>query len=321
MNDWILLGDIGGTSARFGLLAPNTETIDIIDAAKFPNDKFDSFADALGTFLKTITAVPSHILLAVAGPIKDGSVKLTNRNWSISERVLKDEFGFRSVSLVNDFAAMARAVPELDIDRFDEVKSGEKDGSAPVLIAGPGTGLGMATLLPIAEGGWRVLGGEGGHAAFSPRTKEDVGIGEILHSQHGFVSYELVTSGMGLEPVHRAMCQLYKSDYIPMTANEVVKAANSGDEICDRICMLRARAVMSFAGDMALAIGARGGVALAGGVATRLLPWLKQDEAMECFIDRGPRSAYMSKIPVGLMRGDFIPLIGAAALYYDGAGN
>lgn len=320
MSDWVLLGDVGGTSTRFGLLPSRCKMIDIVDAAKLSNDEYASFDAALEAFLATVSVKPAHVFLAVSGPVEHGEVELTNRNWSISVNSLKARFRFKTVVLVNDFAAMARAVPELDDDRFDEVKAGVKDASAPVLVAGPGTGLGMATLVPLSKGNWRVMGSEGGHSAFSPRNKEDVRIGEILHGRFGFVSYELVTSGMGLEPVHRAMCSLHKVPYTPMSAQEVVEGANRGIEICQRICKLRARAVMSFAGDMALANATRGGVALAGGVATRLLPWLRQAEAVNCFLDRGPRSAYMEDIPVELMRGEFIPLVGAAALYQDGVG-
>ena len=176
----------------------------------------------------------------------------------------------------------------------------------------------MATLLPNGKI-WHVLGGEGGHTAFAPRSEEDVAIAEILRAEHGFVSSELITSGMALEAVHRAMCQLHDTEYQKLEPADMLALAENGDEICQRVCALRARAVMGFAGDMALANGTRGGVVLAGGVTARLMPWLNTSEAQAYFLKRGPRSEYMLPIPVRVMQGEFAALSGAAALFRDRA--
>jgi len=323
MMGQFLVGDVGGTSTRFGLAHMEAPARAVTNTRKFSNDAFASFDLALTSYLETCQLKPTHALFAIAGPVSDGQVQLTNRDWAISAQALEANMGFDSVALVNDFSAMARAVPELDEDSFSTVLGGQADPAAPILVAGPGTGLGMATLIASGNGSgrkWQVLGGEGGHAAFAPDTNEDMQVAKILRAEHGFVSYELVTSGRGLEPVHRAMCELYGADYRPMTAQNMLAAALDGDVICDRICALRARAIMRFVGDMALANGALGGVALAGGVTTRLLSWLKREEASSAFLERGARSDYMSGIPVRLMQGEFIPLVGAAALFADRAG-
>jgi len=317
MSQNILVGDIGGTSARFGLASAGVDGGGISHAKKLKGDDHAHFADAMAAFLETCPEIPEHALLAVAGPVSQGEVRLTNREWCISVAELKSRFGFSSVTLVNDFAAMARAVPELPDENFVTLLTGQAEEGAPILVAGPGTGLGMATLLP-ANNGWRVLGGEGGHTAYAPRSAEDVGIANILRTEHGFVSHELVASGMGLEPVHRAMCKLHGKDFEALEPALMLELADKGDYICQRVCALRSRAVMGFAGDMALANGARGGVVLAGGVTARLLPWLNQPEALSYFLERGPRSDYMLSIPVRAMQGEFVALTGAAALFRGG---
>lgn len=320
MTGRVLIGDIGGTRSRFGVTNSGQAALEVYDVVKLANDDFASSDAALKTYLQTIPAVPDHALLAVSGPVKDRAVKLTNRGWSFSAQALKAQYGFKNVTLVNDFMAMARAVPVLDKDRFETVLDGEADPAAPVLVAGPGTGLGMATLLPLGSGKWKVLGGEGGHSAFAPRSREDVKLGQILHSRYGFVSYELVTSGSGLAAVHWAMCKLYGEPYTEIPAEAVSQAARDGDLICERVCAFRARALMGFLGDMVLANGALGGVVLAGGATASLLPWLEREQAQTYYLDRGPRSAYIANVPVRRMRGEFIPLVGAAALYNDEIG-
>lgn len=319
MTQSILVGDIGGTSARFGLAPPTADMAGLSDAKKLNGDDYTHFAEAMAAYLETCPEPPEHALLAVAGPVCDDEVRLTNRDWCISVPELKSRFGFLSVTLVNDFAAMARAVPELPDENFTTLLRGQAAENAPILVAGPGTGLGMATLLPTNKG-WHVLGGEGGHTAYAPRSPEDVSIANILRAEHGFVSHELVTSGMGLEPVHRAMCKLHGKSYTSLQPAQMLDLADKGDDICQRICALRARAVMGFAGDMALANGARGGVVLAGGVTARLLPWLDQPEALAYFLERGPRSDYMLPIPVRVMHGEFVALVGAAAMFRDSQG-
>ena len=320
MTGRVLLADIGGTRSRFGVTDFGHAALEVYDVVKLANDDFTSFDAALKIYLNTIPTLPEHALFAIAGPVKDHVVKLTNRDWSISAQALKAQYGFKSVTLVNDFEAMARAVPVLDEDRFETVLEGDADPAAPVLVAGPGTGLGMATLLQADAGKWKVICSEGGHSAFAPRSHEDVKLGQILHSLYGFVSYELVTSGSGLEAVHRAMCKLYGEPFTEMAAEDVSSAAQNGNLICERVCAFRARALMGFIGDMVLANGARGGAVLSGGATESLLPWLGGDEAQTYYLDRGPRSEYIAGIPIRRMRGEFIPLVGAAALYNDQLG-
>ena len=247
----------------------------------------------------------------------DGEVCLTNRPWCITTNALQNKFGFDQATLVNDFAAMARSVPELGDEHLTDIIAGDLKLDQPVLIAGAGTGLGIAALIPLGNRHWHVLSGEGGHAAFKPQTSRDFALHHLLEEQYGYVSAELICSGIGLEPVHRGLCTLSGVPFEPMTPAEILTAADNGDEISQEICSLRARTILAAAGDAALMVGATGGVVLAGGISSRLEDYLKSADSLGSFFERGPRRDYMSRIPIKLISYETAPLIGAAALYFE----
>jgi len=320
MPDSVLVGDIGGTNVRLGCarlgFAGHPEVEDI---AVMPGDDFPDFGAAVSQYLGRIgNARPRRALFAIAGPVRDGVVQMTNRDWRIDARSLASRLGFDGVRLVNDYAAMARAIPELPEGDFKVFNEGLVPAErAPILVAGPGTGLGMATLIPKGERGWRVLTGEGGHAEFAAHTLREWALVEQLRKTHGFVSKELVLSGSGLDAVHRALCEIDGVDWQQMPPAEIMTLAEAGDEICRDICQIRAGATMAALGDGALINGTRGGVVITGGVAERLVGWLEQPKALARFFERGPRHEYMADIPIRLLLSGEAALIGAAALYYD----
>ncbi len=315
----LVVGDVGGTSARFGI-AQLVDGVPHVEAfRKVPGDSFGRFSDALDAYLRDTGAAPRHGLFALAGPVIDGGVSLVNRpEWpTIESNRIADQFGLESVSLVNDFAAMARSVPALPEDAFLQVLPGTAQPRHPVLVAGPGTGFGVATILPKVQG-WRVVSGEGGHSAYAARTETEFAIVEALHGLgHDYVSNELILSGSSFDDVHRAVCNVHGRSYEPLSPQAVLDAANAGDPVGLEICLLRARGTLGAAGDFALANGARGGVVIAGGVAQRLRSYITSDEATSRFLDRGPRSDYMEDLPVRLLIDEAAPLVGAAALFFE----
>jgi glucokinase len=317
MTRQILVGDIGGTNTRFGIATVKDGQVQVGDFYKIPNDAHTDFDSALKSYLEQADQHPDQACFAIAGPVKHNSVKLTNRNWNISGEALQRAFGLTHVSLINDFAAMARAVPELSSDTFIELIPGLAEDNAPIIVAGPGTGFGVATLLQMPGAHWQVLQGEGGHMAYAPQNEVDFQISQILVRTYGYVSNELVASGSGLPAVHRAFCELYGIPYHDIPPGEMLELAANGDEMFTTLCTLRARTVLRAAGDLVLANGARGGVVLAGGVTERLLPYLQQDKVRKCFARRGPLSHYLSSCPVRIMTAPTAPLVGAGAAYYS----
>lgn len=319
MAEPILVADIGGTNARFGLAARNSNGRWKIDHfAKFQGDDYPTFEGVLKTYLDPFGgSKPAHAIFSVAGPVANRKVELTNRDWALDADDLCETFGFANAMIVNDFAAMTRCVPELTNDDFLKVKDGKAHTDAPVLVAGPGTGFGVGYLVPLMAGGWQVLTTEGGHQTYAPQTDREMELLKLLRAKLGFVSLENVSSGSGMKDVHKAVCERHGVPFSPLSPAVVREKAKQGDAICLEICEVRAAATMGSIGDLALSGGARGGVVLAGGVSERMIEFFKTEDAMSRFLKRGKRSDYMQDIPIRLLVNPRAALFGAAALYED----
>lgn len=320
MVEHVLVGDIGGTNVRFARarlgFAGHPEVSDISIMA---GDAFPDFNAALSAYLSDLgNHRPMHALFAFAGPVSDGVVRLTNRDWTIDRRQVERKLGFERVRLVNDYAAMARSIPELPDSCFRVLNEGVvPDERRPILVAGPGTGLGVATLVPHAAHDWRVLTGEGGHTAFAPRTAREWALVEKLQQRHGYVSNELVLSGMGLNEVHQVLCELDGVAWTETSPAQIMANAVAGDRISRDICEIRAAGTLGALGDFALVNGTLGGVVITGGVAERMADWFSAPEALARFFERGPQSRFMEPIPLRILLSGKAALIGAAALFFD----
>ena len=313
----ILVGDVGGTNVRLGLIDSDADgKLTLSQFSKMRGDDVGSLADAVDQYLQETNFKPHHVCIALAGPVTHGEVTLTNRPWHVSETALSKAFDFKNVRLYNDFTAMARSVPELNESDFKVLSKGERNPDKPILVAGPGTGFGTATISKI-DNRWHVFSGEGGHQAWSPQTRAETELLHILQKNHDFVSLELVSSGQGMDTVHAAICERNNVAHSRMTPAEIQAAAKAGDVVCKEVCEVRGAAVMGAMGDMAVIFGAQGGVILAGGVSERLIDFIDTERALARFKQRGPMSDYVSKIPVHLMSNHAAPLYGAAALYRD----
>ncbi|NBC19879.1 MAG: glucokinase [Alphaproteobacteria bacterium] len=312
----VLVGDVGGTHCRFALATRRDGAIRLSGVQKLRNDDHACFADALGAYQAGLEEMPRRALFALAGPpARDGSIKLVNRDWPrVHPGELARTSGLEQVRLVNDFAAMARAVPELPEAAFEWVREGRSESGAPVIVTGPGTGFGVGTLIPLATGGYHVLTGEGGHAAFSPYTVREAELAERLSGEYGYVSTEMIVSGAWLQPVLDHLSDMHGRPREALAAGDILARAEAGDALCEEVCQLRARAIMGAAGDLVLINGGRGGVVLTGGVAERMTGWLRACEALARFEARGSHSDYMSRVPVRVLHEPTAPLIGAAAL-------
>ncbi|WP_290496900.1 glucokinase [Hyphomonas sp. UBA4494] len=315
MGEPVLVGDVGGTNVRFAVAEKRGGKVEISDFSKLSGDSFETFAAALRRYLQDTGLEPKHACFAMAGPVRDGEVMLTNRDWHVSARHLCEVFGFDDIKIINDFTAMARSVPEHSGDYFEEILPGKEIPELPVIVAGPGTGFGVASLFPLGDDAWQVLTGEGGHIAYAPRDALEFDIASVLMRTQGYVSNELVASGMGLEFVHRAFCEVFGRELEDISPEEMRHRADEGDEMFDQLIAMRAKAVMGAVGDLALANGALGGVVLAGGVTERIVDYLRRPESVARFRVRGPMSGYLANCPVRLMHDPEAPLIGAAAYY------
>lgn len=313
----ILVGDVGGTSVRLAiakLRADGSHTLE--NFVKLPGDQYTSLESAIDSYLSTLNIRPNKASLAIAGPIIEGHVKLTNRDWAFSESSLKSHLGFSDVRFYNDFTAMARSVPLLGSSSFESIYDGKCSLSqSPIVVAGPGTGFGMAILVPT-QNGVVVVPSEGGHQAYAPQSHIETKIMHVLQKKHDFVSLELISSGSGMNAVYRALCEIHGQNYEKLSPVEIRRRADLGDAACLDVCEIRAAAVMGAVGDMALACGANR-VVLAGGVSKRLIDYLRAPKAMARFINKGPQSHLMKKTSIHLLINPKAPLYGAATLFTE----
>lgn len=328
MNQKLLLaGDIGGTKTLLALAqAPDEARSGIfVFERRYPSRDYADFAELLERFLEdaraTLGQAPrlSAACLGVAGPITGQRVKVTYLPWTLDAGALGRRFGLGKVRLVNDFAAAASGIPHLPRDRLVTLQAGKPDPGAPRVAIGAGTGLGVAAL--VGEGDdLRVLAGEGGHIGFAPADGAQLELWRYLHRLHGRVSAERVISGPGLAAIYRFLVQRAGDDADPalLAADDpsaaIAEAAlGRNDPRALRALDLFIAAYGAFAGDLALAYLARGGVYLAGGIAPKILPRLAAGGFSRAFGDKGEHAALMPDFPVHVVTDEKLGLRGAAA--------
>jgi glucokinase len=319
----ILVGDAGGTNVRLAIASVSGGTVSLSAIWKRPGADFATFDAAIDAFLKDQRPQLSGAAFGFAGPVKDGRIQLLHRDWLVEKEKLKARLGIGRVVMVNDFFAMARSAPELSGDDLREISKGQPDPQGSLAIGGPGTGFGIAILRrliddrpPITDG-WIVVGGEGGHQAYSPQTDIEWKLAEELRQSVGYVSNELVASGSGFDASWEAICHVMGAPPRKLSQQDVIDRAKQGDGVALEFCRIRARCVMTAMGNLALVSNATGGVFIAGGVSLRLEPWLKELSALDRFRKRGPRTDHVAPIPIRLIVSDAAPLIGAAKLWLD----
>ena len=305
----ILGADIGGTKTLLGLAQDG----ELLVHRRYANADFQDFAAVLAAFLANTRTDPALIrggCLALAGPIADDgrSAHLTNLPWTINGDALSRRFGLPALRLVNDFAGAAMgAVTSPPAQRLT-LQPGEPLATAPCLVVGAGTGLGMAIVLPQGDA-WRILPGEGGHVAFAPADAQQAALWAFLQARYDRVTWERVVSGPGLSAIHEFLAGV-------LLAPEQITMNALADPACAerRSLDLFLAAYGAFAGDMALACLARGGVFLAGGIAAKLLPLLQQSGCLAAFTAKAEHAAIAARMPIHVARDPLLGLRGALHL-------
>ena len=296
-----LCGDIGGTKV---LLALVDGAGNIREQCRLASADFASFGDLLGAYLgQTGTSIDGGCL-AVAGPVADDgrSAKITNLPWTIDCAALEARFGLGRLCLINDFAGVALGVAAAAPEQLITLQAGEPSAAGVKLVIGAGTGLGMAIL-----SGQDILPSEGGHVGFAPQDEAQARIASALLREHGRVTAERVISGPGLAAIHRV---LTGENLDPAV---IAGRARAGEPAALRSVDIFFSAYGAFAGDMALAVLARGGVYLAGGVTQRLLPLLAQSGFLAAFNAKAEHAELVRGMPVRVTADAEIGLRGAAA--------
>lgn len=293
----ILIGDIGGTNARFALLVgayaqphffPNVHTAD-----------FPTMNEAIQASVLDKTSVqPRSAILAIAGPIQGDEIPLTNCPWVVKPKEMISDLGFSDVLVINDFEAQALAIASLGENDREQIGGGASLPSASRAVLGPGTGLGVAGLVH-APNSWIPVPGEGGHIDVGPRSERDYQLFPHYEPIEGRVSAEQLLCGRGLVNIYHAVCKVDGIDPVLKTPADVSTAALSAtpDKAAAETLTLFSTYLGRVAGDIALIFMAKGGVFLAGGISQKIIPALKAPAFRAGFEDKAPHTAVMRQIP------------------------
>ena len=307
-----LLGDIGGTNARFALV--HGDGSPITQEVTLPTGQFPDLAAAASSYLQQVgQSGVRQACIAIANPIDCDALKMTNNHWQFSIEATRQTLGLDSLLMLNDWEAMAMAAPALLGSDLEQIGSGEPVPNAPKGLIGPGTGLGVSSLVRSRQGDWVPIAGEGGHVSMSPTCEREADILRILWRTHPHVSVERVVSGMGLENLYRAICELNGTEAENLVAAQVTtRALATRDVACeealDRMCRLLGNA----AANLAVTLGARGGIYIGGGVIGRLGDYFAQSGFRAAFEAKGRFENYMKRIPTYVIRAEQPALIGCA---------
>jgi len=297
----VLIGDIGGTNARFALIEDAHSALRTFKPVKLAD--FDSLEEAIQkAALDNITNWPRTMVLAVAAPPVSGKFRLTNAEWTIDPDLLRAHFNLQTLRLMNDFTAQGLAALSLGGDHLEPIGGGAADDTRPKVVIGPGTGLGVANLIPT-NGHWTIVPGEGGHVDLGPRTEREREIWDHLPKFAGRFSAEEAVSGRGLVSLYRAISAANDTDANESDGSGIAAAAFQGaDSAASEAVELFIRLLGRVAGDMALITMARGGVYIAGGITKKLLPMVDREVFRDEFDNKEPYTGVMRTIPVFLMQ-------------------
>ena len=288
-----LLADVGGTRTRFALL--DGDRLGAIESV--PTGAYSSAVDAFRHFLNRQPegTLVEQAVIAAAGPVSSGRCKLTNASWVLESEQLQRLLSLSDVALVNDLAALAWGVPDLTANDVVSIGDGYCDPRSPVVLLAPGTGLGIACYVPGAEDP-HVLSSEGGHATLAAGDAAEASVIEFLRHRFDHVSAERVLSGSGLVNVYQALGG-HAGSAGALTPEEIVRGALQGDnpqsaKAVGMFCGF----LGSFAGDLALLFGAKGGVLLGGGIGPRLASVLQHSAFRAKFVRKGRFEPYTARI-------------------------
>jgi len=305
-----LVGDIGGTNARFALWRDQQlESVRVMPTAEYA-DLEGAICAYLAEQQLPVGAVTS-VCLACAGPVDGDEFSFTNNQWHISRAAFSRALQLDQLLLINDFSAMALGMTRLHESERLLVCPGEAEPQRPTVVIGPGTGLGVSTLLKLDEGRWRALAGEGGHVDLPVGNLREAELWTCLFKQLGHVRAESVLCGNGLLRLYRASCDL-DGQVAPLTSPaEITAAALAGEPVAIGVLEQFCDWLGRVAGNNVLTLGARGGVYIAGGIIPRFADFFLASGFARCLRDKGPMSDYFDGIPVWLVTAPYPGLLGA----------
>lgn len=315
----ILAGDIGGTNTRLACFTCTASRLTSVREHIFPSREYSSLRLVLQDFLKLVDQPIEAATLGVAGPVDDGRCKTTNLPWIVEETELAELTGAKHVALLNDLEATAFCIDYLEPHELHVLQIGDQEPRGHRAVIAAGTGLGEAGIFWNGRD-WQPFASEGGHADFAPRNELEIDLLRFLIGKFGHVSWERVLSGPGLVNLYEFLCHRYPERVDGQIAAKIETgdAAVISQSALEKQCGLCVEALDWFvslygseAGNLALTLMALGGVYIAGGIAPKILPALKQPVFLQSMV-KGRFKTLIESIPVRVVLNDQTALWGAA---------
>ncbi|MFM0046607.1 bifunctional transcriptional regulator/glucokinase [Paraburkholderia sediminicola] len=314
-----LLADIGGTNARFAL---ETSPGEISSVQVYPCADYPGVAEVIKKYLKdTKIGRVNHAAIAIANPVDGDQVSMTNHDWGFSIEATRRALGFDTLLVVNDFTALAMALPGLTDAQRVQVGGGSRRPNSVIGLLGPGTGMGVSGLIP-ADDRWIALGSEGGHATFAPADEREDIVLQYARKKWSHVSFERVAAGPGIEVIYRALAGRDKKR---VAANvdtiEIVKRAMEGEPLAAESVDVFCGILGTFAGNIAVTLGALGGIYIGGGVVPRLGEFFARSSFRKRFEAKGRFEAYLQSVPTYVITAEYPAFLGVSAILAEQLSN
>ena len=314
-----LVADIGGTNARFAYVAAGSDQVTHVATLRGadhagPALAAKAYLAQLAQTLGPAYDAPRAAAFAVATAVGDDRVEFTNSAWSFSNAATQRELGVDELLLLNDFEALALSLPRLGAAQVRPIGAltAPALGAGALAVIGPGTGLGVAGLKATRHG-WVAIPGEGGHATLAASDDFEAALLAAVRRDHAHVSAERLLSGIGLPVLYGAVAAVLGQAVMPLAADAIFERGSSGaDPVCSRTLDSFCALLGSFAGNVALVMGARGGVYIGGGIVPRLGERFAASRFRECFEAKGRFQAYLQAVPTLLITDTLAALSGAA---------
>ncbi|HVH81692.1 MAG TPA: glucokinase [Stellaceae bacterium] len=313
-----LVGDIGGTNARFGLVSPDGT---LLHSRVLADADYPGIAEAIEAYLDERDGLPrpQRGAIAIASPVTGDEVRMTNHPWTFSISALQARLRFQQLLVINDFTAQALALPHLKEDERTVVGGGVALPGYPIGVLGPGSGLGVSGLIP-AGGRWLPLSGEGGHATMPPITDRESAVLGHLRRHLDHVSAERVLSGPGLVNLYGALAAIDGVPAQQYTAAQITDLdVGSHDPLCREATEMFCAMLGTVAGNLGLTLGAKGGVYIGGGIVPRLGERFAASPFRQRFEAKGRLRDYLAAIPTYVVTHKLPAFLGCAAALMEPA--
>ena len=306
-----LLADIGGTNARFVLKSDNGHCV---APTTYKCISFESLSEAITSYLKEMGQPDvSEAAICVAEPVMGDLVKLTNSHWRFSQTEVRQSFGWTRLDVINDFQAIALSLPYICDSDLVKIGGSVPNPTSVKAVIGPGTGLGVASLV-CAGDRWVPVPGEGGHVTLAASNDREAAVIGFAREKKGHISAERLVSGIGLPLLYESVCHVDGFEYSALTSEEIAHKALSEDPAACATIDMFTDFLASTSGDLALTVGALGGVYLAGGIVKKLGSTFNTDRFRIRFEQKGRFKEYLKPIPVYLIQHDNPAMIGLSNL-------